>query len=65
MQVDVSKNFDFVTNFGTFPISQLMTDYIFDGVFNCLAEFFEINLPMNPAQTNLMRRILKLSLMSA
>ena len=34
--VDVSKNFNFLTNFGTSTISVLMLEYVFEGIFSCL-----------------------------
>ena len=46
IQVDVSKNFDFVTNFGRFKISTLMNEYVFEGIFPCLKEFLNLRLPM-------------------
>lgn len=36
VQVDVSKNFGFVTNQGSFSISSLMLEYVFEGIFSCL-----------------------------
>ena len=42
IQVDVSKNFGFVTNFGQFPISVLMTEYVFEGIFSCLTQFLSL-----------------------
>ena len=65
ISIDVSKNFDFVTNFGTYPITQLMVDYIFEGVFSCLAQFISLRLPMTTANHDLVRRVLKLCMMSA
>lgn len=46
IQVDVAKNFDFVTNFGRFKISALMQDYVFESIFPCLKEFLNLRLPM-------------------
>ena len=63
--VDVSKNFNFVTNFGTSAISSLMLEYVFEGIFSCLIQFITLRLPMSPKQSELLRRILKLCLMSA
>ena len=61
--VDVSKNFDFVTNFGTYKISTLMQEYIFEGVFVCLSQFLSLRIPMNGSQRELIRKLLKLCLM--
>ena len=48
IQVDVSKNFGFVTNFGQFPISVLMTEYVFEGIFSCLTQFLSLRFSMKP-----------------
>lgn len=42
-----------------------MVDYVFDGIFDVLTQFISLRLPMNSQNTELMRRILKLCLMSA
>ena len=63
INVDVSKNFGFVTNFGNFKISTLMPDYVFEGIFPCLVQFFNLRLPMQADQKERMRRLLKLCLM--
>lgn len=59
----MSKNFDFVTNFGRFKISTLMQEYVFEGIFPCLKEFFNLRLPMKADQKELVRRVLKLCMM--
>ena len=63
IDVDVSKNFNFVTNFGSFKISELMQEYVFEGIFPCLNQFFSLRLPMKEEQKELVRRLLKICLM--
>lgn len=63
INVDVSKNFDFVTNFGTSKISTLMQEYIFEGVFPSLTAFISLRLHMSKQRTELMRKLLKLCFM--
>lgn len=46
VNVDVSKNFNFVTNFGSFKISTLMSEYVFEAVISCLNQFMSLRLPM-------------------
>lgn len=63
VQVDVSKNFGFVTNQGSFSISTLMLEYVFEGIINCLIQFLSLRFPMKQNQKELMLRILKLCLL--
>ena len=47
VMVDVSKNFNFVTNFGTSKISLLMQEYIFEGILPALTSFISLRIPLS------------------
>jgi len=47
IEVDVSTNFDFKTNFGTSKISVLMLEYIFEGIFPTLTAFIRLKIPLS------------------
>jgi len=46
--VDINKNFNMQTAFGSFPIVQLMEKYIYDMVFPALTNFLDLRLPIKP-----------------
>ena len=52
-----------MTNFGTFQIAALMQEYVFEGIFSCLNQFFNLRLPIKSEQKEIVRRMLKLCLM--
>lgn len=64
VEVDVNTNFEFVTNFGRFPVSELMQEYFFDSIFPTLEIFFSLRLPIKRDDKEWVRKLLKLSFMS-
>jgi hypothetical protein len=50
VDVDINKNFNLLTAFGSFPIVVLMEHYVFDIVFPALKNFFDLRLSIKPAQ---------------
>jgi len=48
--VDINKNFNLMTAFGSLPIAILMEYYIFEVVFPGLKNFFDLRLSIKPAQ---------------
>lgn len=46
--VDINKNFNMLTAFGSFPIVLLMESYIFDVVYPAVMHFFELRLQIKP-----------------
>ena len=63
MTVDVNTNFEFVTNFGRYPIADIMQSYVFESIFPTLEQFFSLRLLMKN-HGDLIRKVLKLSFMS-
>lgn len=59
IQVDVNKNFDLVTAFGKFKISELMQTYVFDGIFPAIIEFFRMRLSLKGEQRSKIGKLLK------
>jgi hypothetical protein len=49
IEVDINKNFNMATAFGSFPIVQIMEKYIFEVVFPAFGSFFELRLPVKPS----------------
>ena len=62
--VDVNMNFSFVTNFGSFKVSELMQTYVFEGVFPTLQQFFSLRVPVKQPHRQLIRMLLKLCVKS-
>lgn len=50
IDVDINKNFNLMTAFGSFPIVILMEQYIFEVVFPAMQNFFDLRLSIKPAQ---------------
>jgi len=46
--VDINKNFNMLTAFGSSPIVQLMEKYIFEVVFPAIQHYLELRLPIKP-----------------
>lgn len=46
--VDINKNFNILTAFGSFPIVLLFEKYIFDVVYPAITHFFELKIPIKP-----------------
>jgi len=61
--VDVNTNFEFVTNFGRYPIADIMQSYVFESIFPTLEQFFSLRLQMKNHK-EIIRKLLKLSFMS-
>jgi len=55
--VDINKNFNMLTAFGSFPIVQLMEKYIFDHVFPALIHFLNLRLPIKPNQKEFYKKL--------
>lgn len=62
--MDVNKNFEFVTAFGTFKVSELMQQYVFEDCFPSIQKFLALRLPMKEKEKGLIRKMLKLMFMS-
>ena len=60
----MNTNFDFVTNFGRFPISELMQTYVFEGIFTTMEQFFNLRLQIKNDNKDLIRKLLILSFKS-
>jgi hypothetical protein len=58
IQVDINKNFNMLTAFGSLPIVILMEKYIFDFVFPALTHFFNLRLPIKPTQKDFYKKLL-------
>ena len=52
--VDVNTNFEFVTNFGRYPIADIMQSYVFESIFPTLEQFFSLRLQMKNHKENFM-----------
>lgn len=50
IKVDINKNFNMQTAFGSFPISQHMDEYVFEAAFPSLTHFFPKRYPIKPEE---------------
>lgn len=57
IQVDINKNFNMSTAFGSIPIVELMEAYIFETVFPAVANFFELRLQIKPKETEFFKKL--------
>ena len=46
IRVDINKNFNMVTAFGSFPISEHMDEYVFKAAFPSLTHYFFLRFPI-------------------
>ena len=59
--VDVNKNFNMNTAFGSFPLLTIMEKYIFEEVFPALGSFFDLRLPIkNKNQPDFYQKLLSI-----
>ena len=47
--VDINKNFNMLTAFGSIPIVNLMEKYIFEMCFPAISNYFSLRLIINPS----------------
>lgn len=64
LTVDVNKNFEFNTAFGKFKVSELMLSYVFEDILPSMRSFLDLRLPMKDYEKKLIRKLLKLILLS-
>jgi len=57
IDVDINKNFNMLTAFGSFPVVILMEYYVFETVFPGLKNFFELRLAIKPAQHDFFNKL--------
>ena len=50
IKVDINKNFNMLTAFGSFPMVELMEHYVFDVCYPALKNFFICNMPIKGDQ---------------
>jgi hypothetical protein len=50
VNVDINKNFNLSTAFGTLPLSVHMEAYVFNQVFVALRHFLDLRLPIKPEE---------------
>jgi len=62
--VDVNSNFDIVTAFGIFPVSDLLNKYVFEALFPSMQSFLLLRLPMKDVEKRMIKKLLKLLIMS-
>ena len=62
IQVDINKNFTMLTSFGSFSILYLIERYIFDTLYQALAHYFNLNLPIKNDQHEFYKKLLSLIL---
>ena len=65
LTVDVNKNFEFITAFGKFKVSELMLKYVFEDIVPAMYKFLELRIPMRENDKKLIRKLLKLIFLSA
>ena len=64
LTVDVNKNFEFITAFGKFKVSELMLTYVFEDILPAMRIFLNIRLSMKEYEKKLVRKLLKLIFLS-
>lgn len=57
IEVDINKNFNMQTAFGSFSIVYLMEYYIFEVVFPGMKNFFELRLAIKPVQRKFFQQL--------
>jgi hypothetical protein len=64
VEVDINNNFAFVTNFGKFSVTDLLTTYVFESIFPTLSMFFALRRQISSAKKEKLRILLKLCYMA-
>jgi len=65
LTVDVNKNFEFITAFGKFKVSELMLKYVFEDIVPAMRLFLNLRISMKENDKKLVRKLLKLIFLSA
>lgn len=65
LTIDVNKNFEFITAFGKFKVSELMLKYVFEDIVPAMRKFLDLRIPMKENDKKLIRKLLKLIFLSA